>query len=318
MRKFIKNVVLLGIILAPAVPLPFLPVFFLVNGEANNTIMGELNYKIERLASTPSPKIVFIGGSGCSHGIDSGMVEKAFGLPVVNMGLHAGLGLKYQLSSIDPYIRKGDFVIIVPEYGNFTNCQGSEVLLMVVSDIRPSDRGKLDRAQWIHLLQFMPEYGRNKLFKIARNKIKQAFQNQPKKKAHDYGNYKYDERGDEINSHSETKPRDFKPYNPKQRNQLKVNENDCAKRINQFVSAHKDTTVVVFPAALQDASFDCDATHIAAVADMLEKNGTPFVVPPERYRMLTAECWDTPYHLNALGIERRTRQLIEDLMPIIK
>ena len=315
MRKFIKNVVLLGVLLAPAVPLPFLPVFFLVNSEANNTIMGELNYKIERLASTPSPKIVFIGGSGCSHGIDSGMVEKAFGLPVVNMGLHAGLGLKYQLSSIDPYIRKGDFVVIVPEYDNFTNCQGSEVLLMVVSDVRPSDRGKLDRAQWIHLLQFMPEYGRNKLFKIARNKIKQAFQNQPKKRER---GYKYDERGDELNSRSETKPRDFRPCNLNLRNQLNVNENDCVNRINQFVSAHKDATVVVFPAALQDASFDCIATDIDAIADMLEKNGTPFMAPPERYRMLTAECWDTPYHLNALGIERRTRQLIEDLKPIIK
>lgn len=318
MRKFIKNVVLFAVLLATALPLPFVAVFFLVNVEAGDTMLGELNYKIERLASTPSPKIVFIGGSGCSHGIDSGMIERAFGLPVVNMGLSAALRIKYQLSSIDPYIRKGDLVVIVPEYHNFVNCQGNEELLMVISDIRPTDRSKLDGDQWMHLLQFTPEYGRRKLVKVLKNTIKYAFRAHVKKTDHDYGNYKYDERGDELNSRSETKPQDFKPYNLNLRDQLNVNENVCVKRIGQFVSVHKDATVVVFPAAVQDASFDSGTTYIAAVADMLEKNGTPFMAPPDRYRMLTAECWDSSYHLNALGIERRTRQLIEDLTPIIK
>ena len=318
MRNFIKNVVLFAALLATTLPLPFVSVFFLVNVDAGDTIMGELNYKIERLASTPSPKIVFIGGSGCSHGIDSGMIERAFGLPVVNMGLNAGLRLKYQLSSVDPYIRKGDFIVIVPEHDNFVNCQGKEELLMVISDIRPTDRSKLDGDQWRCLLRFMPEYGRRKLVKVLKNTIKYAFRAHVKKTDHDYGNYKYDERGDELNSRSETKPQDFKPYNLNLRDQLNVNENVCVKRIGQFVSVHKDATVVVFPAAVQDASFDSGTTYIAAVADMLEKNGTPFMAPPERYRMLTAECWDSSYHLNALGIERRTRQLIEDLTPIIK
>src|SRR5688500_9034323 len=44
--------------------------------------------KHDRLARDVPRKIVFIGGSNLAFGMDSGMVEKATGLPVVNMGMN--------------------------------------------------------------------------------------------------------------------------------------------------------------------------------------------------------------------------------------
>lgn len=46
--------------------------------------------KVERLESIQEPKIVLIGDSNLAFGIDSERIEEAFGMPVVNMGLHGG------------------------------------------------------------------------------------------------------------------------------------------------------------------------------------------------------------------------------------
>jgi len=63
------------------------------------------------LRDTPSPKIVFVGASNLAFGLDSERVQSAMRLPVVNLGLHGGVGLKYMLDSTRPYVKKGDIVV---------------------------------------------------------------------------------------------------------------------------------------------------------------------------------------------------------------
>ena len=61
---------------------------------------GDDNYlaavleKDRLIRSTPSPKIVLVGGSNLAFGIDSKKIEDSLGLRVVNMGLYAKLGLQ--------------------------------------------------------------------------------------------------------------------------------------------------------------------------------------------------------------------------------
>ena len=62
-------------------------------------------------------RIVFVGGSGLFDGLDSALVEARLGRPVVNMGLYAGFAITPLLIEIKPYLRPGDTVVIVPEYG---------------------------------------------------------------------------------------------------------------------------------------------------------------------------------------------------------
>lgn len=68
------------------------------------------------IAKTASPKIVLVGGSGTALGVDSQKLQAGASLPVVNMGLYAGLGLRVMLDEVRPYIHKGDVVYITPEY----------------------------------------------------------------------------------------------------------------------------------------------------------------------------------------------------------
>ena len=81
------------------------------------------------LKNTPSPKVIIIGGSNAAFGFDSKKIADALGMPVVNTGLQAGLGLRYSLNFVKPYIHAGDILLVSPEYENLLgNIRGGEVL----------------------------------------------------------------------------------------------------------------------------------------------------------------------------------------------
>ena len=63
----------------------------------DNTFIGELGEKYDRLNSIDEPKIVIVGGSSVAFGIDSELMEEKLGMKVVNFGLYANLGTKLML-----------------------------------------------------------------------------------------------------------------------------------------------------------------------------------------------------------------------------
>lgn len=75
-----------------------------------------MDNKIKRLHKIQSPKIVLVGGSNLTFGIDSKRIEREFNLPVVNMSLQAGLGLEFMISQITNNVNKGDIILLSPEY----------------------------------------------------------------------------------------------------------------------------------------------------------------------------------------------------------
>ena len=62
------------------------------------------------LAGTKSPKIVLAGGSNLAFGIDSAEIENKLNIPLVNMGLHAGIGLGRILNDISPFLNSNDIL----------------------------------------------------------------------------------------------------------------------------------------------------------------------------------------------------------------
>jgi len=95
------------------------------------------------LANTKSPKIVLAGGSNLAFGIDSESIQQRFNRPVVNMGLHADLGLGRILDNISPFLNSGDILLIAPEYSHFTSTwNGGRTAYELIFDARSlSDLG---------------------------------------------------------------------------------------------------------------------------------------------------------------------------------
>ena len=63
----------------------------------SNTFVGALDEKYDRLNAIDGEKLVVVGGSSVAFGVDSEMIEKYTGMPVVNFGLYAALGTKLML-----------------------------------------------------------------------------------------------------------------------------------------------------------------------------------------------------------------------------
>jgi len=64
-------------------------------------------------------KLLVVAGSNALFGISSKMVENELNIPSVNMAVHAGLGLDYILGQSKKVINPGDIVILALEYEHY-------------------------------------------------------------------------------------------------------------------------------------------------------------------------------------------------------
>lgn len=65
-------------------------------------------------------KTVFVGGSSCAFQINTQLLEEEFGIPSVNMGMHAGMGARAIVALALPLLNPGDRLILNLEPGLLT------------------------------------------------------------------------------------------------------------------------------------------------------------------------------------------------------
>ena len=113
-----KKVILRCLLILLALLLPasaVVSIGFLLPPQFENTFLGELSDKYDRLYSIDQPKIILLGGSSVAFGYDTKLMEERLGKPVVNFGLYASLGTKVMMDLAADAIREGDIVILAPE-----------------------------------------------------------------------------------------------------------------------------------------------------------------------------------------------------------
>ncbi len=84
--------------------------------DENNYVAASLDKEKMLQTSSAKGRIVLVGGSNLALGVNSGRLSKEIGKPVVNMGLHAGLGLSFVLNEAQAGVRAGDTIILSIEY----------------------------------------------------------------------------------------------------------------------------------------------------------------------------------------------------------
>ena len=74
----------------------------------------------ERADAIGKPRLAVVGGSGALFGVDAELIELKLGVPCVNLATHAGLGGEYILDRARRELRRGDVVLLCPEYELWT------------------------------------------------------------------------------------------------------------------------------------------------------------------------------------------------------
>ena len=91
MKKFILKLTAFAII-----PLGIYLYFAFFVPVPGNLYFEAYSQKDKLLKETPSPRIVFVGGSSLAFALDSKRISDSIGLPVINTALHAGMGMKFE------------------------------------------------------------------------------------------------------------------------------------------------------------------------------------------------------------------------------
>ena len=114
--------------------------------------------KMERLEKISGPKIILVGNSNLSFGIQSDVIEARVGMPVVNLGLHGGLGNAFHERMARFNIRKGDIVVIAHlDYCDDEKIQDPELSLLTVENY--FRYWKLFRLKdYPHVMCVLPKY----------------------------------------------------------------------------------------------------------------------------------------------------------------
>ncbi len=299
MQPFIKR---LSIFLLPLLAICALGLLLPTTPRASKSLLFSIRQKNELLRQTPSPRMIFVGGSNLSFGLNSRLIRDELRVNPVNTGVHAGLGLKYMLDSTIGYVREGDVVILIPEYNHFfrSYAQVSEELFRVVFDVDISHIRFLSVCQMFDLLPFIPEYAVTKLKPDEYFNVKESDV---------YGVDCFNQFGD-TDAHWHMRRRDYPPitelggtFNPV----VMAGIIDFKRKVEK-----KRATLFVGYPGYQDLSFDNAKADIALVAREFERNGLATLGDPKRYAIANHLTFNTPYHLNKAGVDHRTRLLIAD------
>ncbi len=284
---------------------------------------SETNYlaaaidKHNRLAQTQAPRIILVGGSNVALGIQSARLESAFGRPVVNMSLVARLGIEFMLNEVEPFVQRGDLVLLSFEYdlmaGGHNPLTDRQLL-----EFRPASARFLPLDRWNKLVT---DSGFSILGGIVRRGTLRGIDDQPVTGSAGYDRRGFDSRGDYVAHYRSTQnlsqvppdsallsPPKISPISPRVARRIERFARVCFERGAQCVYSCPPN-----PASLLEPRLPVITSNLVTLAAI------PHLILLDRPRdqiYPLNEFYDSGYHLTGMAAAERTRKLITELRMI--
>jgi hypothetical protein len=239
--------------------------------------------KKARLMALDSPKIILVAGSNFAFGIDSELIETQTGYPVVNLGLHAGVGYMFYAEMAKNNLKEGDIVVVGFEYDLYNGLMDIESVLhtLEIDWTLAEDLGKRLTYEGVYSRASFNAYGDiavDRPSNIMTNAARDAW----------------------VTIDPALVTNDFKDY---------------FNAYKAYVESKGATLVFTF-ASLDELNLDPDS-DITGFVDQLESLGIPLLHTPQELVYPDEYFYDTHYHLNNAGVALRTQSLIDRLMPYV-
>lgn len=269
--------------------------------------------KFERLKSINSPKIVLIGGSNVAFGIDSEMLEDAFEMPVVNLGLHGGIGQTFGTQLAKEYIHEGDIIVLLPESYDYETANIRDgVLTWLAIENDSSLWTTLQKTDLPVMIKSFPTYLKKAINMWAKHKGNQVTSNV-------YNRLAFNEYGDSNviresnimeNGYIENDGFNCSYLSEAMRNYWNDFNKNAMKK-GGFV------LMGVPPILKEDLKLsDYDLDNL--LCQLEQELEMPIISDFENYIFPKEYFFDTNFHMTDAGAELRTRLLIEDMQNALK
>ena len=265
------------------------------------------------LQNIPPPRIIFIGGSNLSFGLNSKMIKDSLSLNPINTGIHGNIGLIYMMDNTLPYIKSGDIVVVSPEYQQFygTTAYGKAELLRTIIDVSPSTMSMLRIKQWANIIKYLPGFAITKFKPTEYFNLEESINFEERVV---YSVNSFNEYGD-VYTHWNLEKRNFSPddsidleFNYSVINELSNFKNKLAEK--------GAVLFITFP-GYQSASFENNRAQIMRIETELKEKGFVLLGTPDKYKIPESLMFNSTYHLSKKGVDYKTQLLIEDLENVL-
>lgn len=284
-----------------------LPIWISVPLDESNMLNAYLDKK-EAVKRIEVQKVLLVGGSNTAFGFDSKEIEEALERPVVNMGLHAGLGLNFIMKDALRDVSPGDVVILSPEYQQFKGMfYGRVELLMLVNDVAPDAKEVMSQNDWWELRSDIPIYTGAWYWRV----LKQSIVGPQKASNTSYSREAYNSYGDVV-AHHGSKARGV----PIRKLGGAPNEDYIAEMavFRDKVREKGATFLFAYPPYPKN-SFEQSMPFINAFDSLLYKHLSPQEIlgTAADNAFNDSLFFNSVYHLTQQGKYVRTQQLIEEV-----
>lgn len=271
------------------------------------TFNAAINDKIDLLETVPGPRIVLVSGSSGAFGLDHARLERAVGMPVVNVALQSGFGMRFQTDLVRGNLHAGDVVVIAYEYAMMSRLDtfGAE-LTMTAFDQRLDRYRYVPREGWGDMASYFPTFLSKKI----------DAQRIPIENRGVYTRSAFDATGQMV--YPRPRPTVESPLPEKFAVHIDgaTLSDDMAAYLNELGSyaASQGAQVVVSSPPVMDEAVRSTPADIAAYrASLTARLNLPVISDPRDYVLPRSDFFDTQYHCNDRGQAVRTDLLARDL-----
>jgi hypothetical protein len=259
-------------------------------------------------------RIILVGGSNVGFGVDSALIEQETHRRAANLGLHAGIGLSLMLHEVADVARRGDLVIVIPEYELFfaDSIDGELAAIQVLQSNWSALAYVSTWSQWRALSKYALMANRlaalNRLDQ-AKRFVRRDFTGLiPPRGAIAYSREAFDGHGDatahlSLPSNPEAVAAGIDPIS----GELNPRAFAALKKTAELIVGRGGQVLIVFP-AVAASYWSVNQSRIDMVAASMPSQWTRTI--PHDWVYQDDLFYDTHYHLAREGRTRRTRQLL--------
>lgn len=258
--------------------------------------------RVRLATASPSPKLLIIGGSSVTGGINAEMLSGSLGIRAQNFGLHAGFGPGIDLFEARKVLRPGDTAMLVFEYSAYTADKSTDVAtdtMLLCGHDYLAGKGLYERIKTLAGFPLQALRERLAFLAAPRPPLVQPYTA--------WGDLPLDT---EVFHSDPVRARLYRPL------QVRIARDAAGPReIARFVDwarEHEVAVTATWPNTLAFAQYNT-MPGFADIRRFYEDMGVPVLGEPQLAMVGADHLSDTNYHLNAEGIRLRTNRLVAAL-----
>lgn len=276
--------------------------------------------KMDLLRTTPSPRVILVGGSNVAFGFRGDLLEERLGVPVVNLGLHANVDFGFAMRVAGREARAGDVVVLCPEYEMFglTGAEGyvgEYTLQLLLRDPRWAEGLGVPQGKVIL------DQGVFRVLNTMRRRAGRVVRGRPAdRQERPYTRDSFDRHGDVVAHHGMQGPGLGEGGIDASGFSLRAITRVCRQidGMGARCTGRGARAVLLYPPVPEPVWPRAREGLLALDRAVRERIAVPVLNRPGAMRLAAARYFDTVYHVDREGARLRSEDLAARLTPLLR